>query len=233
MSSDSSTLLRTRLPADWATALGERLDRAAVERLFEFERAERARAVVFPPEPLVFSAFFATPLARVRVVLLGQDPYHGEGQAHGLAFSVLPGVALPPSLANLFRELASDLSCEPPTEGTLTGWATQGVLLLNAVLTVRSGEANAHAKHGWEALTDAAVAAVDARATPAVFLLLGAAAQKKAARVDRARHRVIELPHPSPLSAHRGFFGSRPYSRVNRALAELGLGEVDWSKTLT
>jgi uracil-DNA glycosylase len=193
-----------------------------------FVDAERARGAVYPSEPDVFAALAHTPLDRVKVVLLGQDPYHGEGQAHGLAFSVRPGVAPPPSLANLMKELERDVGCARVDHGCLEAWADRGVLLLNTVLTVRAGEPGSHAKKGWEKLTDAVIRVVDARPRPAVFLLLGAPARKKAALVDRARHRVIEGVHPSPLSASQGFFGSKPFSAVNRALTEMAEEPIDW-----
>ncbi|HVY47135.1 MAG TPA: uracil-DNA glycosylase [Minicystis sp.] len=216
------------LPPSWRAALGGELEAPYFAELRRFVAVERAAGPVYPPDDVVFAAFGRTPLDRVKVVLLGQDPYHGEGQAHGLALSVRPGVAAPPSLVNLFKELEADLAIPRPAHGSLAAWAERGVLLLNAVLTVRAGAPGSHAKRGWEAFTDAAIRAVDARARPAVFLLLGAAAKKKARLVDRARHRVVEAAHPSPLSAHAGFFGSKPFSRVNAALRELGEDPIDF-----
>jgi uracil-DNA glycosylase len=162
------------------------------------------------------------------VLILGQDPYHGPGQAHGLCFSVLPGVRPPPSLVNIHKELQSDLGCPPPRHGNLEHWARQGVLLLNAVLTVRAHQANSHQGKGWEQFTDEVIRVVNAKEERVVFILWGGYARRKKALVDRSRHVVIESPHPSPLSAHNGFFGSRPFSRANEALAEAGRAPVDW-----
>jgi uracil-DNA glycosylase len=183
---------------------------------------------VMPPPADVFNAPRLTPLEAVRVVILGQDPYPTPGDAHGLAFSVAHGVPVPRSLANIFRELKADLGITPPGHGNLEAWARQGVLLLNAALTVEAGQAGSHRKLGWQALTDAMIRAVATRDEPAVFILWGADAQAKRPLIDPARHAVIESAHPSPLSASRGFFGSRPFSRANAFLRELGLGEVDW-----
>lgn len=199
-------------------------------RLRAFLMAERAAGkVIHPPPDQWFAALDATPPEAVRVVILGQDPYHGPGQAHGLAFSVAPGVRVPPSLANIYKELDSDLGIPPARHGCLMPWAEQGVLLLNSVLTVESGQAASHHGRGWEALTDAVVAHVAARDMPAVFILWGAHAQKKAARVDLSRHLVIASAHPSPLSAHSGFFGSRPFSRTNAYLEAQSLRPIDWA----
>ena len=220
---------RPELPPSWAEALAPELSLPWFAELASFVEGERARHPVYPAENDVLAAFEATPLDRVKVVLIGQDPYHGPGQAHGLAFSVPRGVAVPPSLANVLRELESDLGVPRPPHGCLAAWAERGVLLLNAVLTVRAGEAGSHQKRGWERLTDAAVRAVGERGRGAVFVLWGAAAQKKAKLVDAHRHRVIDGVHPSPLSAHRGFLGSRPFSRTNAALRELGHELIDWS----
>ncbi len=213
---------------DWRDALAAEVASPWFRELEAFVDAERGQGFVYPAEGDVFAAFDRTPLDQVKVVLLGQDPYHGEGQAHGLAFSVHPGVALPPSLGNLMKELATDVGCPRADHGCLEAWADRGVLLLNTVLTVRAGQAGSHAKKGWETFTDAVIKVVAARPRPAVFLLLGAPAKKKAALLDRTRHRVIEGVHPSPLSASQGFFGSRPFSAVNRALVELGQEPIDW-----
>lgn len=194
-----------------------------------FQRAERAAGRrIFPPEPQILRALDLTPLDSVRVVILGQDPYHGAGQAHGLAFSVPDGVRQPPSLRNILRELRDDLGIVPARHGNLESWARQGVLLLNTVLTVAEGSAGAHRGRGWEALTDAVISAASAEAPPSVFLLWGAPAQAKAALVDASRHLVLAAPHPSPLSAYRGFFGSRPFSRANAFLVAHGRPPVDW-----
>lgn len=207
------------------------LDRLGIDFASEplrFVREERARGrVVHPPHDQLLQALELTPFDRVRVVILGQDPYHGPGQAHGLAFSVPPGVPPPPSLRNMFKELASDLGAAP-THGHLVGWASQGVLLLNATLSVEDGRAGSHQGRGWEAATDRVVSLLNEREKPAAFLLWGSHAQKKAAQVARSRHLVLEAPHPSPLSAHRGFFGCRHFSRANAWLEERGERPIDW-----
>lgn len=216
------------LPPCWREALAPELAADWFRDLGQFIDAARAAGPVFPPESDVFAAFTLTPLARVKVVLLGQDPYHDEGQAHGLCFSVRPGVPAPPSLVNVFRELAADVpGFTRPAHGHLAAWARQGVLLLNAVLTVNAHAAHSHRGRGWERFTDAAIAAVNASRPHAVFVLWGNAARKKAALVDRDRHTVIEGAHPSPLS-YRHFAGSRPFSRVNAALAAHGQEPIDW-----
>jgi uracil-DNA glycosylase len=176
----------------------------------------------------VQTAFRLTPYERIRVVILGQDPYPGPGQAHGLAFSVKPGVAPPPSLLNIFKELASDVGCRIPNNGCLVPWARQGVLLLNAVLTVRAGQPGSHRGKGWELFTDAVIRLVNARRTPVVFVLWGRDARGKAPLIDRRRHAIVEGVHPSPMSAHMGFFGSRPFSRINRALRGFDHPQIDW-----
>lgn len=220
--------MREKLPADWREVLKEALEAPSFQKLERFVEAERRSATVFPSEADLFSAFRLTPYARVRVLLLGQDPYHGPGQAHGLAFSVQPGVPPPPSLVNIFKELQSDQALPPPTSGSLVPWAEQGVLLLNAVLTVRQGEPNSHAGQGWEAFTDTVIRAVVAKPEPVVFLLWGNYARKKRKLIDTQRHVVIESPHPSPLSASGGFFGSRPFSQINAALEARGQSPIDW-----
>jgi uracil-DNA glycosylase len=189
---------------------------------------ERRAHTVYPPEDEVFAALELTPYERVKVMILGQDPYHGPGQAHGLAFSVRPGVAPPPSLRNIFRELRDELGCPPPRDGSLVPWARQGVLLLNAVLTVRAGEPNSHQGKGWETFTDAVIRAVNERPGRVVFVLWGGYAAKKEALIDAGRHAVLRSAHPSPLSAKRGFFGSRPFTKVNAALEDGGQAPVDW-----
>lgn len=216
------------LPASWREPLAAELAQPYLAKLGAFVAAERAAHSVYPPEGQVFIALELTPFAAVRVVILGQDPYHGPGQAHGLAFSVGYGVPVPPSLVNIFKELRSDLGIAPPSHGHLTNWARQGVLLLNTVLTVRAAEANSHKGKGWEQLTDAIIRAVSAREQPAVFVLWGSPAHKKAALIDGSRHHVIRSVHPSPLSARNGFFGSRPFSQVNAALAAQGQPPIEW-----
>jgi uracil-DNA glycosylase len=217
--------VKVSLPASWMKVIGPELEKPYFKELEQFVDEERQHHEVYPPEEDVFNAFRATPYDQVKVLLLGQDPYHGPGQAHGMCFSVRPGA--PPSLVNMFTELQADLGCKPPNHGHLAAWAERGVMLLNAVLTVRARQANSHKDKGWEHFTDAVVWALNDRPQPLVFLLWGAYAQKKGKHVDGTRHRVIKAAHPSPLSAAK-FFGSRPYSAVNRALEELGQEPIDW-----
>lgn len=216
------------LPHSWLPVLADVVAQPSFQRLQAFLAEERRAGTVFPPAPDVYTALQLTPYHAVEVVLLGQDPYHDDGQAHGLAFSVRPGVPLPPSLLNIFKELRDDLGCSVPADGSLEAWARQGVLLLNAVLTVRAHAPNSHRDKGWEEFTDAVIRAVSARPRPAVFVLWGTSAQKKRGLIDAQRHTIIESPHPSPLSARKGFFGSRPFSRINAALQELGRSPIDW-----
>ncbi|MEZ4410453.1 MAG: uracil-DNA glycosylase [Polyangiales bacterium] len=216
-----------QLPKDWNAALGAEFEKTYFKSLADFVDGERKSAEVFPPEDEVFSAFKVTPLHEVKVVILGQDPYHDNGQAHGMCFSVKPGVPTPPSLVNMYKELKTDLGCKVPNNGYLMPWAKQGVLLLNAVLTVRAHQPNSHKDKGWETFTDAAVKAVSDREDPAVFVLWGNYAKKKGKVIDRKRHKVIEGAHPSPLSV-KLFLGSKPFSKVNDALAELGKSPIDW-----
>jgi uracil-DNA glycosylase len=215
------------IPGGWPALQRER-ERPYFRELERFLAREYRSAEVYPPAPDIFAALRLTPPRAVRAVLLGQDPYHRPGQAHGLAFSVRPGVTPPPSLRNLFRELHQDTGHPVPSHGHLQPWARQGVLLLNTVLTVRAGLPGSHAGKGWERFTDAVIDRVNAKRGRVVFLLLGSPAQKKGDRVDRARHEIIGAPHPSPLSATRGFFGSRIFSRTNGLLEEAGRGSVDW-----
>jgi uracil-DNA glycosylase len=215
------------LPRDWAQLLDAELSALWYAELLERVERERGAGSVYPPVDQVFAAFRLTPVEAVRVVLLGQDPYHRAGQAHGLAFSVQPGVKPPPSLANIYKELNADVGCQVPDTGCLEPWARQGVLLLNTALTVREGEAGSHAKLGWEKLTDAVIRQLSARPRHVVFVLWGAHARKKAALVDRARHTVVEGAHPSPLSA-KLWFGSRPFSKINEALVAHGQAAIDW-----
>jgi uracil-DNA glycosylase len=220
------------VPQGWQVAMAPVLATASTRDLAAFLDAEEAAGkAIFPPRGSRFRALELTPLDRVNVVILGQDPYHGPGQAHGLAFSVPEGVRPPPSLANIYKELRADCGAEPRVGGNLEHWARQGVLLLNTALSVESGLAGSHAGRGWEAITDAAVAAVAARVEPVVFILWGAHAQKKAAAIallGGGRHLVLTSAHPSPLSAHRGFFGSRPFSRANAFLQAAGRRPIDW-----
>jgi len=213
---------------DWNPILRAELAKPYWADLTAFVRAERERHAVYPPGDEVFAALHLTPYADSRVVILGQDPYHGPRQAHGLCFSVRRGVAVPPSLANIHRELHDDIGAPIPDHGNLEAWAVQGVLLLNTTLTVRAGQAASHQGHGWETFTDEVIGAVAAKAHPVVFILWGSHARRKKALIDGAHHTVIESAHPSPLSAHNGFFGSRPFSRTNAALRAAGLDEIDW-----
>jgi uracil-DNA glycosylase len=217
----------TPIPAGWRDALADEVRQPYFTRLREFVARERQTHTVYPPEPDVFNALKYTPLDRVEVVLLGQDPYHDEGQAHGLCFSVRPGVRPAPSLVNIFKELHRDLGCKIPNNGCLIPWAEQGVLLLNAVLTVRAHEPNSHKGKGWETFTDAVIRHMDARPERVVFLLWGAYAQKKGSVIDTDKHTVLKAAHPSPLSAKK-FFGSKPFSAANRALEEAGRKAIDW-----
>ncbi|HQR40104.1 MAG TPA: uracil-DNA glycosylase [Blastocatellia bacterium] len=217
-----------KAPAAWRHALAREFESPYFEALCEFVDRERREHDVFPPEPQVFAALESTPPEAVRVVILGQDPYHDHGQAHGLAFSVARGTPPPPSLRNIFKELQADAGVEPPVTGDLTAWAARGVLLLNTVLTVRAHAAHSHRGRGWERFTDAVLGEVVNRRERVVFVLWGAAAQQKRALIDERVHAVISSAHPSPLSAHRGFFGSRPFSQANSLLVEGGREPVDW-----
>jgi uracil-DNA glycosylase len=216
------------LPTPWRDAIRPHLDTGDVAALSAFVTAEYAAGPVFPPLDDLFTAYRLCPPEACRVVLLGQDPYHRPGQAHGLSFSVRPGVRVPPSLRNVFKELAADLGAAAPATGDLTGWAAQGVLLLNAVLTVREGAAGSHAGKGWEAFTDATIRALNDRDERIVFLLWGGYARRKADLVTNPVHVVLEAGHPSPLNT-RGFLGCRPFSAANKALADAGRTPVEWS----
>jgi uracil-DNA glycosylase len=221
------------VPPSWRAALDPVLASPESRRLGGWLRAEEERgATIYPPRGQRLRALALTPLDAVKVVILGQDPYHGPGQAHGLSFSVPDGVRIPPSLANIYKELESDLGVARRTHGNLEHWARQGVLLLNNSLTVEAGQAGSHAGKGWDAITDAAVAAVAAREEPSVFILWGSHARKKALNVPQLGHNgthlVLTSPHPSPLSAHAGFFGSKPFSKTNAFLEAKGRGPIDW-----
>ena len=216
------------MKTDWNPVLRAEFEKPYWGQLQSFVAEERQRAPVYPPADDVFACLHLTPYADARVVVLGQDPYHGRGQAHGLCFSVQRGVPLPPSLVNIYEELHTDVGVEPPAHGNLEAWARQGVLLLNTTLTVRGGQAASHQGKGWETFTDEVIRAVDAKDHPVVFILWGSHARKKKALIDTGRHTIIESAHPSPLSARNGFFGSRPFSRTNAALEAAGLEPVDW-----
>ncbi len=212
----------------WMTALAPEFDKPYFRQLLAFVKRERAQGTVYPEPGDVFTAFNETAFESVRVVILGQDPYHNRGQAHGLSFSVRPNVLAPPSLQNIFKELRSDLGIPIPTTGCLLPWAQQGVFLLNAVLTVRAHEAGSHQGQGWETFTDEVIKLLAARPDPLIFVLWGRHARAKVDLVDTSRHTVIESPHPSPMSADRGFFGSRPFSKANQALKQYGQAPIDW-----
>jgi uracil-DNA glycosylase len=218
------------IPPSWEAVVGDQLKLPYFRALGAFVDAERARHAerIFPPEPDVFAAFRLTPFEEVRVLILGQDPYVRAGQAHGLCFSVPKEVKVPPSLGNIYRELQSDVGCAIADNGFLVSWAKQGVLMLNTVLTVREGEPLSHKGRGWETFTDAVIRTVSAKATPVVFVLWGRPAQQKLALIDANRHAVVTGAHPSPLSARNGFFGTRPFTAINRALVAAGHAAIDW-----
>ncbi|MBT2681833.1 uracil-DNA glycosylase [Bacillus sp. ISL-35] len=212
----------------WAPLLAEEFEKAYFLDLREFLMEEYQTKTVYPEKEDIFNALRYTDYDKVKVVILGQDPYHGPGQAHGLSFSVKPGVAIPPSLRNMFKELNDDIGCEIPNHGYLKKWADQGVLLLNTVLTVRKGEAHSHKGKGWETFTDKVITLLNGRQEPVIFILWGKPAQSKIKLIDESKHKIIMSAHPSPLSARRGFFGSKPFSRVNEILREWGKQEIDW-----
>lgn len=216
------------IQGNWSIALKDEFRKPYYKKLFEFVGSEYGSRVIYPPADDLFNAFHFTPLEEVKVVILGQDPYHEEGQAHGLCFSVKPGIDIPPSLVNIYKELEADLGCYIPNNGYLEKWARQGVLMLNTVLTVRAHQAHSHKNVGWEQFTDAAIQVLAEQDRPLVFILWGKPAQAKKAMIKNPKHLVLEAPHPSPLSAYRGFFGSRPFSETNRYLKENGLDPIDW-----
>lgn len=213
---------------DWLAPLKPEFSKPYYAELFTFVKNEYATRQIFPPADDIFNAFHLTPLHAVKVVILGQDPYHNEGQAHGLCFSVKQEVEIPPSLVNIYQELHTDLGCYIPNNGCLTKWAEQGVLMLNTVLTVRAHQANSHRGIGWEQFTDAAIRILNEQDRPIVFILWGAPAGKKAQMLNNPKHLILKAPHPSPLSAYRGFFGSRPFSQTNDFLIKNGLEPIDW-----
>ncbi|QWU18485.1 uracil-DNA glycosylase [Paenibacillus sophorae] len=214
---------------DWDEVLHEETQKPYFQELRYTLAREYKQYTVYPPKELLFSALKLTAYNKTRVVILGQDPYHGAGQAHGLSFSVMPGVRIPPSLRNIYAELASDIGAGSPNHGSLLHWAEQGVLLLNAVLTVREGQPNSHKGMGWERFTDAIMEKLNERGTPLVFILWGSHAQQKGAFIDQNHHKVIQSAHPSPFSAHRGFLGSHPFSGTNQFLSAHGLEPIDWT----
>nr|WP_297768789.1 uracil-DNA glycosylase [uncultured Butyrivibrio sp.] len=214
---------------DWLPALNEEFHKEYYKNLFEFVKREYSTHVVYPPSDDIFNALHLTPLKDVKVLILGQDPYHEPGQAHGLSFSVLPGKAdTPPSLQNIYKELNDDLGCFVPNNGYLKKWADQGVLLLNTVLTVRAHQANSHKGKGWENFTDAIIRAVNEQDRPIVYMLWGKPAQMKKSMLNNPKHLILEAPHPSPLSAYRGFFGCKHFSQCNEFLKKNGIAPIDW-----
>lgn len=216
------------LKNDWAPLLEEEFTKPYYLQLREFLKQEYKHYRIYPDMYEIFNALHYTAFADVKVVILGQDPYHGPNQAHGLSFSVKPGVPLPPSLKNIFLELQADLGCTPPSSGYLVPWTKQGVLLLNTVLTVREGQAHSHQGKGWEIFTDRVIEILNRKSNPVVYILWGSAAQMKQQLIDTNKHFIIKAPHPSPLSAHRGFFGSKPFSKTNSILKTIGQTEINW-----
>lgn len=216
------------LTGQWQEQLSEEFHKEYYQKLFLFVKEQYSKVPVYPPAEELFNAFHLTPFEKVKVVILGQDPYHNTGQAHGLSFSVKPGVEIPPSLVNIYKELHDDLGCYIPNNGYLVKWAKQGVMLLNTVLTVRAHAANSHRGIGWEEFTDAAIRVLNEQDRPMVFILWGRPAQMKKSMLTNPKHLILEAPHPSPLSAYRGFFGSRPFSKTNAYLEEHGLTPIDW-----
>jgi len=213
---------------DWLEAVGREFNQSYYTELYQYVKTEYNKYIIYPKANDIFNAFHFTPLHEVKVVILGQDPYHNEGQAHGLCFSVQPEVEIPPSLSNIYKEIRDDLGCFVPNNGYLEKWARQGVLLLNTVLTVRAHQANSHQGKGWERFTDAVIQAVNAQDRPIVFLLWGRPAQMKRGMLDNPKHLILEAPHPSPLSAYRGFFGSKPFSKINEFLINNEIEPIDW-----
>ena len=213
---------------DWLEVLDEEFRKPYYKTLYEFVKNEYNSTQVFPPSEDIFNAFHLTPLSGVKVVIIGQDPYHNVGQAHGLCFSVKPDVEIPPSLVNIYQELHDDLGCAIPNNGYLVKWAKQGVLMLNTVLTVRAHLANSHRGKGWETFTDAAIKALNTQDRPIVFILWGRPAQMKKSMLNNPNHLILEAPHPSPLSSYRGFFGSKPFSKTNEFLEKHGVEPIDW-----
>ena len=220
--------MEVKIAQDWKDILAPEFEKPYFEELTQFVKEEYAAHRVYPRGSNIFRAFDKCPFERLKVVIIGQDPYHGPGQAHGLCFSVKPEVEIPPSLVNIYRELHDDLGCRIPSHGYLEKWAGQGVLMLNTVLTVRAHQANSHRGIGWEEFTDAAIRVLDAQDRPIVFILWGRPAQMKKSMLNNPKHLILEAPHPSPLSSYRGFFGSRPFSQANRFLEANGVEPVDW-----
>jgi uracil-DNA glycosylase len=220
--------MEVRIDESWKELVGEEFEKEYFRDLVAFVKKEYSSSQVFPPGALIFNAFNCCPVSNLRAVIIGQDPYHGPGQAHGLCFSVRDGIAFPPSLVNIFKEISGDLGYPPPLSGNLERWASQGVLLLNSVLTVRAHKPGSHQNMGWEKFTDAVIKRVNESDNRVVFMLWGAYALRKGAAIDRSRHLVLESVHPSPLSAHRGFFGNHHFSRCNEFLESNGISPIDW-----
>jgi len=221
-------IMDVKIESGWKEKLKNEFGRDYFVNLATFIKDEYRKTTIFPPGGLIFNAFDLCPFGKVKAVIIGQDPYHGPGQAHGLCFSVRDGIEFPPSLINIFKEIESDLGYKPYSSGNLTRWASQGVLLLNATLTVRAHQAGSHQRKGWEEFTDAVIRTLNSEKNNIVFFLWGAYAQKKGESIDRKRHLVLESVHPSPLSASRGFFGNKHFSRCNAYLTEHNLGAIDW-----
>lgn len=221
-----------QLPDSWQTVLAEELDKPYFEELQNFIEEERKSQIIYPPQEDVFSAFELTPYEQVNVLILGQDPYHGENQAHGLCFSVKPGNKIPPSLVNIYKELQDDLGFDIPDNGYLVPWAKQGILMINAVLTVQAHKPNSHKNKGWETFTDAVISKVNQKQESVIFVLWGGYAKKKLKLIDTNRHTVIQSAHPSPLSARNGFFGSKPFSKINSALRQAGKPEINYQLSM-
>ncbi|PMC37535.1 uracil-DNA glycosylase [Bacillus sp. UMB0899] len=221
--------MNVKIEQSWNNLLSEQFQKDYYKKLIEFLDEEYKQHTIFPKPDDIFRALNETPYGDVKVVIIGQDPYHGEGQAQGLSFSVQPGEKLPPSLRNIFTELCEDIKCDKPENGSLVDWAKQGVLLLNTVLTVREGEPNSHKGKGWELLTDEIIHVLNNHEKPIVFILWGKHAQAKKQLITSQKHLIIESAHPSPFSARKGFFGSRPFSKSNEFLKKHGLGEIDWT----
>lgn len=222
-------MMKLDLPQDWQTVLASTMSEKYFQNLMDFVNEAYEVKEIFPPKEAIFNAFKSTPFAKVKVVILGQDPYHDDGQAHGLSFSVRDGLKIPPSLKNMYKELADDLQIPEPTSGNLQCWANQGVLLLNTVLTVEAHQANSHKNKGWEQFTDEVIYQLGQRQQRTIFVLWGKPAQQKKKLIDLEKHLIIENVHPSPLSAYRGFFGSKPYSKINDQLVALGKEPIDFS----
>ncbi len=225
----SEIKITPKIEESWKNALLSEFNSSYFAQLKEFLLSERKLHTIYPPASTIFEAFNKTPLHKVKVVILGQDPYHGPGQAHGLSFSVPQGLPLPPSLQNIFKEISDDIGLAMPKNGNLESWAAQGVLLLNATLTVRAHQAGSHQKQGWERFTNAAIKAVSENNKGVIFLLWGSYAQAKAELIDQSKHHVLKAPHPSPLSAYRGFFGCRHFSQTNALLINQGLEPINWT----